>query len=104
MTIARIQLRRGTASQWTTINPVLANGEAGYETDTRKIKVGNGTSTWSQLQYMVASTIPGSLATLSDVDATAKQNGSVLYYDSAAGKFLADDITTKISLVDGGNF
>lgn len=103
MTIARIQLRRGTANQWTTINPVLANGEAGYETDTRKIKVGNGTSTWSQLQY-IASSASVSLAGLSDVDATAKQNGSVLYYDSAAGKFLADDITTKISLVDGGNF
>lgn len=103
MTIARIQLRRGTASQWTTINPVLANGEAGYETDTRKIKVGNGTSTWNQLQY-IASSASVSLAGLSDVDATTKQNGSVLYYDSAAGKFLADDITTKISLVDGGNF
>ncbi len=46
-----MQQRRGTAAQWTAANPVLAAGEIGFETDTNKFKMGNGTSTWSALQY-----------------------------------------------------
>lgn len=49
----RIQTRRGTAAQWTSANPVLAAGEQGYETDTGKIKVGDGTTAWSALPYPV---------------------------------------------------
>lgn len=47
----RVQLRRGTASQWTTSNPVLAGGEAGVETDTGLVKFGNGTDAWTALPY-----------------------------------------------------
>jgi len=51
----QIQLRRGTASEWTTSNPILASGEIGFETDTLKGKVGNGSSTWSSLSYVFIS-------------------------------------------------
>jgi Major tropism determinant N-terminal domain len=37
----QIQVRRGTAAQWASTNPVLANGEQGLETDTRKVKFGD---------------------------------------------------------------
>jgi hypothetical protein len=47
----KIQLRRGTASEWTSANPILAQGEFGYESDTTKFKVGNGTASWSGLSY-----------------------------------------------------
>ena len=40
----RMQQRRGTAAQWTGANPTLAAGEIGYETDTGKFKIGNGSS------------------------------------------------------------
>ena len=46
-----IQIRRGTAASWTSINPVLAAGEQGYETDTGKIKYGDGTTAWASLAY-----------------------------------------------------
>jgi hypothetical protein len=46
-----IQIRRGTATQWTTTNPVLADGELGFETDTKKGKLGNGVTAWSSLPY-----------------------------------------------------
>jgi hypothetical protein len=46
-----IKLRRGTAAQWTATNPVLAEGEVGLETDTRKFKVGTGAAAWNSLQY-----------------------------------------------------
>jgi nitrogen fixation protein len=46
-----IKLRRGTASQWTTTNPILAEGEVGLETNTRKFKVGDGATAWNSLTY-----------------------------------------------------
>ena len=39
-----------------------------------------------------------------NIDDTAKVNGSVVYYDSSSAKFKADDTTTKLTLVNGGNF
>jgi hypothetical protein len=47
----QIQYRRGTAAQWTSVNPVLAQGEPGYEYDTGKFKVGNGVDDWNTLPY-----------------------------------------------------
>lgn len=46
-----IQIRRGTASQWTSANPTLAQGEMGVETDTLKVKIGNGSTAWTSLPY-----------------------------------------------------
>ena len=47
----QIQLRRGLAAAWVSANPTLAEGELGLETDTLKIKIGDGTSTWIALGY-----------------------------------------------------
>lgn len=49
MTLARMQQRRGTSSEWSTANPVLAEGEIGYDTSTGQIRFGNGTSPWLSL-------------------------------------------------------
>jgi hypothetical protein len=50
----RIQVRRGTATQWNTADPVLAAGEIGFETNTGKFKVGVGGSTvYSDLPYFL---------------------------------------------------
>lgn len=46
-----IKLRRDTAANWTTDNPVLAEGETGWETDTRRVKLGDGTTAWTDLPY-----------------------------------------------------
>jgi len=48
----KIQLRRDTSSNWSTRNPVLFLGEPGFETDTNKLKLGDGTSTWNDLGYL----------------------------------------------------
>lgn len=47
-----IQIRRGTAAQWTTANPILADGEMGYEKDTAKFKFGDGITAWNLLDYI----------------------------------------------------
>ena len=50
----RIQLKHGLAASWTEKNPVLLAGEMGIETDTLKMKVGDGTSNWTALGYLGA--------------------------------------------------
>jgi hypothetical protein len=47
----QIQIRRDTATNWTSTNPTLASGELGVETDTGLFKIGNGSSTWTGLAY-----------------------------------------------------
>jgi hypothetical protein len=47
----KVQFRRGTASEWSAANPILSQGEAGYEFDTGKFKIGNGALAWNSLSY-----------------------------------------------------
>jgi len=47
----QIQLRRDTASNWTSNNPTLAAGEFGWESDTNKFKIGTGSLAWNSLGY-----------------------------------------------------
>jgi hypothetical protein len=49
-----IRIRRGVAYRWTEINPILADGEPGFETDTRKLKIGDGHTPWKDLPYSPA--------------------------------------------------
>jgi len=76
----RMQQRRGTAAQWTAANPVLAAGEIGFETDTSKFKMGNGSSAWSALTYFanaaeLAAIIDGAPALLNTLDELAAAIG-----------------------------
>jgi hypothetical protein len=53
----RMQQRRGTSSEWTSTNggdgPILNAGEIGYETNTGKFKIGDGSSYWADLNYFL---------------------------------------------------
>jgi hypothetical protein len=50
----KIQIRRDLSTSWSNINPVLSEGELGLETDTKKIKVGDGIGTeWNNLPYIL---------------------------------------------------
>jgi hypothetical protein len=55
----RMQQRRGTATQWTTANPILNAGEIGFESDTNKFKIGDGTNHWADLDYFIDETALG---------------------------------------------
>ena len=62
--VTQIQVRRGTASQWTSANPTLSAGEWGYETDTGLTKIGNGSTAWASLAYATGSLPVGSITGL----------------------------------------
>lgn len=48
----RFWQRRDTSANWTSVNPTLASGEFGYETDTKRLKIGDGTTPWTSLGYL----------------------------------------------------
>jgi len=52
-----IQIRRDTAANWTSHTPTLAAGELGLETDTGKLKAGDGSTTWTALAYYTLGTV-----------------------------------------------
>lgn len=91
----RIQLRRGTAAaganQW--VDQVLAAGEVGFESDSGKFKIGDGTTAWNSLGY--ASVLPSELNELVDDRVSsllvAGSNISLTYNDNANTLTIATD-------------
>ena len=83
--VTQIQVRRGTASQWTSTNPVLAAGEWGYESDTNKAKIGNGSSAWNSLSYF------GGTGTVSSITAGTGLSGGTI---TSTGTIAIDTATT----------
>lgn len=71
--MALIQIKRGTAAQWTDANPILAEGEPGVETDTGLLKVGTGLDNWAALPYAGAD--PQALAAKQDVSEKDQPGG-----------------------------
>ena len=109
-----IQIRRDTAANWTNANPTLANGEQGYETDTGKMKIGDGSTAWTSLEYFAGSsggvTDHGALTGLSDDDhiqyllANGTRSLSGNWYPDGNGTRKIGDSTHKLAeiwAVDG---
>ena len=97
--MAKIQLRRGTAAQWTSANPVLLEGELGLETDTGKIKVGDGVANWNTTTYNVSS--GSTVADITIGPDNPPSGGGGLSYDGATATLTftpAVETTTSLSI------
>lgn len=92
-----IKIRRGTAAQWTTANPTLAAGELGFETDTSRSKLGDGTTAWTSLGYTV-----GDSSGVGTVEWTSVLNKPSVFPPDTHTHVLAD-ITDYSDYVDGGS-
>jgi len=71
----QIQIRRDTSTNWSSVNPILAQGELGLETNTGKVKIGNGSTAWNSLSYFGGVV---ALASLTDVNLTSLASGQVI--------------------------
>jgi hypothetical protein len=88
----QIQLRRGTAAEWTSGDPTLAVGEMGVETDTGKIKVGDGSTAWTSLGY----TTPNlNVSDIADVTISSLSSGETLTWNGSA--WVNTDLTSTIT-------
>jgi hypothetical protein len=72
--VTQIQIRRGTAAQWTSTNPTLASGEQGFETDTNKMKIGDGSTAWNSLSYAIT----GAVGTVTSITAGTGLSGGTI--------------------------
>lgn len=83
ITYQRFWQRRDTAANWTSANPTLAAGEFGYETDTGKLKIGDGSTVWTSLDYL-----PTDAATVT--------------YDNTTSGLTANDVQAAIDELAAG--
>ena len=104
----KIQLRRDSSADWTTINPVLSEGEVGFETNTGKFKIGNGSTTWSGLDYFLDSSDLSAYLTLSSASSTyltqASASTTYLTQTSASTTYqpkVGNVDNTEIGYLDG---
>ena len=101
MATVRIQLRRGTAAEWTAANPVLAAGEMGLETDTGDFKFGDGSSAWGALSYSLGNAIddyiPLSEKGVADGVATLNSQGLIPVEQLPAAAALEVEVASSIS-------
>lgn len=108
------QLRRGTSSIWNKNNPLLAAGEPGYELDTHKVKIGDGTSYWKDLPYIgehniVSYASHNDFPAVGNVNYLYKANDEDMLYcwDDGEAVFVAigpvGATNETIDYIDGGN-
>ena len=72
----KLQVRRDTAANWTSTNPTLASGEIGFETDTLKFKIGDGSTAWASLGYQAGAFNGGTITNTLVVSNTVGVNTS----------------------------
>ena len=105
-----MQQRKGTAAQWTAADPVLNAGEIGWESDTNKFKIGDGTNHWDDLTYFLDATDMGGsfsdyvpLTQKNAANGVAQLNADINVMTKTAIEFegaTADAYETTLSVVD----
>jgi hypothetical protein len=63
--VVRIQIRRDSSANWFQDNPILGNGEPGYDWDLGKLKIGDGAQPWNALPYQGADALGLTIAKMS---------------------------------------
>jgi hypothetical protein len=92
MAYRRLLIRRDTAANWTSSNPTLAAGELGGETDTGKLKLGNGSTAWNSLAYQggvtsinsITGVVVLNLDDINNVTAPSPSSGDYLRWNGTA--------------------
>jgi len=97
--VTAIQIRRGTAAQWTSANPTLTAGEQGFETDTGKMKIGNGSTAWTSLAYLGAGTVTSITAGTGLSGGTITTSGTIAI-DSTVATLTDTQTLTNKTLTD----
>ena len=88
----KIKIRRGTSADWANSNPVLADGEIAVDTEKHGLKVGNGSSTWSNLPFCSPEIVNDLLTGGTDATLSAEQ-GKVIW-NEVVNKADKTDLTT----------
>ncbi len=88
---SKIQLRRDTETNWFSVNPILSDGELGFETDTLKFKLGDGSTNWNGLDYVIEGSEPALLltsATAQNISSDVNMTGKLDVSGTIEGSYL----------------
>ena len=100
----KIQLRRDTSANWTSINPTLFSGEVGFETNTGKFKIGNGSTVWSSLDYFIDSSDLSAYLTTASASTTYATidslNSAIVSASAAAVSYLVDSAPAALNTLN----
>lgn len=96
----RFVVRRGLAADWTSQNPVLLSGEFGKETDTGKLKQGDGSTAWNSLSYIGIWTLADIRRALDLLGSTAE--GDIIYKGASGWTRLAKGTDGQVLTLAGG--
>jgi hypothetical protein len=96
----RIQIRRDTSERWASNNPVLLEGEFGYEIDTDCLKIGDGQTEWNGLDYLVCGS--GQLNILNSTGQTIVEGASAIKFTGNGVNVSADGKTAVVNIPSGG--
>jgi len=125
--VDKIQIRQDTSANWSSNNPTMSQGELGLETDTRLIKIGDGSITWNNLTYINQPTLnngtPGSGTTaaeygdiynhttvltmggtLPSITGDVDQAVGLLIYTFPAGVIVVDSIHMDVGIIQSDGF
>jgi hypothetical protein len=104
----KIQLRRDTSANWTSLNPTLSAGEVGFETNTGKFKIGNGSSLWSALDYFLDSSDLSAYLTVASASTTylTQASASTTYLTATSPQVVLSAVTSNytLALTDSNDF
>jgi Major tropism determinant N-terminal domain len=92
----RIKQRRDTAANWNTTNPVLADGELGYDKTSKQYKTGDGTTAWTSLPYNRIDA-----ANIDNLPAAGQSAAQVSAAITAAGGQTAAQVSSAITAAGG---
>lgn len=91
--ITKFQSRRGTTAAWTSANPILADGEIGWDTTAANFKVGDGSTVWTSLPYLLATALASKITGFTDPNADR-----IVFWDDSAGAYAALTASTGLTL------
>ena len=108
------KLKRGTASRWAEVNPILEIGEPGFVYDTNRLKIGDGVTAWNDLPYIdgkrevVNFEIASEFPTQGDPNMIYKASDELSLYqfnaETKAYEKISDGIVIdNINIINGGN-
>ena len=96
--VLKMQQRSDTSTNWSTANPVLLEGEIGFEKDTKNIKIGDGVTAWQSLSYYSVGSSGGNI----DLSNYIAKDNTTEYtpttdYNPATKKYVDDGIINYIN-------
>lgn len=103
--LTTFQFKRGTAQRWIEVNPILKQGEPGFEYDTNKLKLGDGKSAWLDLPY-ITQDVNSDLVVVDNFQQLPVEGDILKIYKVNTEKSLYqwNSSTNKYEVLGGGSF